>query len=501
MKMMNNRISFRIIAILCLSLIVICVSGLHAQETERRVSGTITDPSGESLVGVNVVIKGTTRGTITNIDGKYTIMAPKDATLEISCIGFERMNIAVENRSVINVVMGLMKDLNDDPKGIKPAKHIDLTWKQRDKANADNRFGLRMFREVARLEGDNTFFSPFSLNMAMGMLYNGTSGDTRTEMAEVLGITNFSEVECNGYYRTISRELLDVDPSTEFVIANAIWYRNQFRVKEGFVETGKNYFDAEVKALDFSAPGAAGIINDWCSDKTGGRINHIAANPLEGDMILTNAVYFKSKWQKEKKFDKENTKPDDFTKSDHTKIRVNMMEQTTDLSYYADPYLQCVELPYGNQAFNMIAILPPEDGNIDQLIGYLGEVEWEPIVKEMKRERVWLKIPRFRIECELPLNEPIRSIGMTHIFKGGLENISDEDLAVSGVLQKTFVEVNEEGTEAAAVTAMIMLTGAITEVPPRYPIQFFANRPFLFLIREKSTGLILFIGRIDDPRE
>jgi len=383
------------------------------------------------------------------------------------------------------------------PKDIPPANPIELTVKQDEKTDADNRFAFNIFREVSKESGVNTFFSPLSLNMALGMLYNGASGETRTEMAEVLGMADFTETEINEYYQKMSQALLSIDPLTEISIANSIWYRNGCAVKQPCIDVNKNYFDAMVKALDFSKSDAAGIINKWCAEKTKNRIEEIIDGPISNDvmMYLINALYFKSKWQFE--FDKKNTKQDDFTKADQQKIKINMMEQTTGLPYYADQHLQCVEMPYGNQAFSMVTILPANDMDIDQLIDYLDNDKWQNIVNNLHEQNVWLKLPRFKIECELPLNEPVMNVGMKLIFFGGLGNISDGPLAVSNIKQKTFVEVNEEGTEAAAVTVITIATSA----GPGTPVTFFANRPFLYLIKEKSTGAILFIGRMDEPKE
>ena len=384
-------------------------------------------------------------------------------------------------------------------KDVKPAEPIILTVKQVEKANADIRFAFNIFREVSALaEKPNTFFSPLSLNLALGMLYNGTSGDTRAEMAEVLGMADLTETEINEYYQKMSQALLNIDPLTDISIANSIWYRDGFPVKQLFIDINKTYFDAEVKSLDFSKPDAAGIINKWCAEKTKDKIKEIIENPIDDDVImyLINALYFKSKWQF--KFDKKDTKQDDFTKSGNQKIKVNMMAQTADLPYYADEHLQCVEMPYGNQAFSMVAILPENDMNLDQLIEYLDNTAWQNIVNNMYEHNVWLKLPRFKIECDIPLNEPVKNVGMQRIFGGGFANISDIALCVSDIKQKTFVEVNEKGTEAAAVTVIEM---RYTSAGPSTPPQFFANRPFLYMIKEKSTGTILFIGRMDEPQE
>ena len=386
--------------------------------------------------------------------------------------------------------------------GIEPAKPVNLTEKQHEKVEADNSFAFKMFREVSKNEGDNTFFSPFSLNMTLGMLYSGSSGNTRSEMVKTLGIANFSESEINEYYQKMLQALLEIDPGTDIVIANSIWYRNKLSIKGSFIETSKKYFDADVQALDFSNSGAANMINKWCADKTENRIKSIVADPVPDNMkmYLINALYFKSKWQSEKKFDKEKTKLGNFTKTDGKKIKAYLMEQTTSLPYYADQHLQCVEIPYGNKAFSMIAILPSKNTNINRLIDHLGNVQWNDLAGNMREQQVWLKLPRFKIECDFSLNQPLMNLGLERIFKegGGFANIANADLIVSEVKQKTFVEVNEEGTEATATSLAGRLAGSIKGTSDK-PVRFFANRPFLFLIREKSTGIILFIGRIDEP--
>ena len=386
-----------------------------------------------------------------------------------------------------------------DPEVIQPAEPIELTVLQGEKVDSDNCFAFKMFREVSAISGSNTFFSPLSLNMALGMLYNGASGDTRDEMAKALGMADLTEAEINAYYQKMSQALLEIDPLTEIGIANSIWYREGYPVKHPFIDINQKYFDAMVRALDFNKPDAADTINGWCAEKTNDRIKGIIVNPIPLNvmMYLMNALYFKSKWQNP--FDKALTVQEDFTKADNQKIRVNMMAQTSFLPYYADQYLQCVEMPYGNGAFSMVAILPVGNMDIDRLIEYLDNDTWQQVINRLNRWTVALKLPRFKVECELPLNDPVKNTGMKLIFQGGLENISDGPLHVSEIRQKTFVEVNEEGTEAAAVTTIVIITSDGGPPPP--PVQFFADRPFLYLIKEKSTGTILFIGRMDAPEE
>jgi len=391
----------------------------------------------------------------------------------------------------------IQDDFPEDPQSFEP---IELTVKQGEKANADNRFAFNMFKEVSALEGANTFFSPLSLNIALGMLYNGASGATRTEMAEVLGMADFTATEINEYYQKVSQALLKIDPLTEIGIANSIWYRDGFPVRQLFIDVNQNYFDAVVEALDFSKSDAADIINQWCADKTKDKIKGIIEQQIPDNvmMYLINALYFKSKWQS--KFNTWDTKQDNFTKANNVKKKVHLMEQTTPFPYYADKHLQCVEIPYGNRAFSMVAVLPADNMNIDELINYLDDTKWQNIIKNLRKQNVRLRLPRFKIECNILLNQPVKNVGMKRIFSGNFANISDFPFLVSYIKQKTFVEVNENGTEAAAVT---VIGGASSPGPvdPVTSVPFFTNRPFLYLIKEKSTGAILFIGRMDDPNE
>ncbi|MDR0814648.1 MAG: serpin family protein [Bacteroidales bacterium] len=402
--------------------------------------------------------------------------------------------------SLWGCVVSCNKESGDNPIDAELAKPIELTLKQAERASLDNRFSFVMFQNVAKTNA-NTFFSPLSLNMALGMLYNGTTGDTRDEMAEVFGVTGFTDKEFNEYYRKMSEALQDIDPLTEIQLANSIWYLTGFPVKKPFLDVNQQYFDAQVKDLDFSDSKAADIINNWCAEKTKDRITKIVNNPIPDEVVmyLINAVYFKSQWKFA--FEKSQSRESDFTLESGKKEKVTLMEQTITLPYYADEHIQCVEMPYGNQAFSMVAILPQEGRTMEQLRDYLDNDTWKAISGKFYQQNIYLKLPRFKIECDLPLKEPVYDAGLKLIFSGGFNNISDKKLRVSEIKQKTFVEVNEEGTEAAAAT---VIGFEVTSVPPdqsAVPVPFFADRPFLYLIKEKSTGVILFIGRMDEPKE
>jgi len=485
----------------------VAVMGRTADDL-RTVSGVAKDASGAPLPGLSVSIRNAARGTQTHTDGYYSLEVFDTDTLQFSYLGMVSQRIAVGNQKTINVVMEEYDEEKEIAKGIadgtivEPAKRILLTSAQRKILEADNQFAFKLFDEVSKINGDNTFFSPFSLQIALGMLYNGVTGNTRSEMVKALGIAEFSETEINEYYQVIIRELLTVDPTTELNIANSIWLRHTFQVKNTFTEIGKKYFDAEIQAIDFNNPLTANRINQWCADKTKNRITQIVSNPIPDDMwmMLINALYFKSKWEKGREFKKEKTILDDFTKENQQKIKVNLMEQTASLPYYEDDYLQCVEITYGNKAFSLIAFLPAENRTINQLIKHLTTIKWKMITDRLREEKVWLKLPRFKFECSFLLNQPVINTGMKRVFNVSKDfaPITDDILNVSNIVQKTFVEVNEEGTEAAAVSAIRIVGYGVRKADD--PVRFFADRPFLFLIREKSTGVILFIGRVDEPR-
>jgi len=384
-----------------------------------------------------------------------------------------------------------------DASAIEQAKPIALTTKQGEKVASDNAFAFNLFREVATsADKNNAFISPLSVTMALGMLYNGTSPDARTEMATALGMKNFSDTEINEYYQTMSQALLKIDPLTTLSIANSIWSEKSYPVKQSFIDINKKYFDAEVQSLDFGLQSTLDAINKWCAKKTNNKIEKILDDiPGDAIMYLINAVYFKSKWKSQ--FDKKNTTKEEFTMGSGARKSVSMMTQTTTLPYYSDEVLQCIEMPYGNRAFSMVAILPAAGKALDDVVNYLDNRAWNNILNNFYEAEIHVRFPRFKQECEFSLVEPIDNLGMHRIFKpgGNLNGIADDPrLFVSEIKHKTFVEVNEEGTEAAAVTSIEIRK---TSMPP----SFIANRPFIYLIKEKSTGAILFIGRMDEPKE
>ncbi|MDR2893940.1 MAG: serpin family protein [Alistipes sp.] len=387
---------------------------------------------------------------------------------------------------------------------VAPAEPIVLDTRSAEKIAADNDFAFRFFREtlatVPEVDKKNAFVSPLSLTMALGMLYNGTSPDAAAEMEAAMGMAGFTPEEVNAHYQALMGALLEADPRTNLAIANSIWSRDGFPVKPAFYDVNREYYDAEVQSRDFNLAATVDEINKWCADNTAGKIPKILDGSISPEtvMYLINAVYFKGQWKYT--FEKSDTRDEPFHLADGTQKTVPMMNQEVAMPAYWNPSLQCVDLPYGNGAFSMMLVMPlDENGSLDELIAEFDADTYNEVVSGLYKSNFDLKIPRWKQECDFGLNSAVKNLGIRQVFgEGSLSGISDDStLRVSGIKQKTFVEVNEEGTEAAAVTSVEVMA---TVAEPSGPPSFIADRPFLYLIRERSTGAILFIGRMDEPQ-
>ena len=385
-------------------------------------------------------------------------------------------------------------DINHE---IQPdAKPIEL--RLMEKVDTDNDFALDLFKSTYKYDDkDNIFISPLSVSMALSMTLNGAKGTTLEEMKEALRAKGYSVDEINEYNKSLKKALLEVDKSTEIAIANSIWHRNDITVKNDFIAVNKDNYDAGIKALDFSSQNAITQINSWCAEHTNNKITEIIkVIPENAIMYLINAIYFKGKWTS--KFDKKDSKKEDFFFENNVNAgKVDMMNQTDVFDYFADEYCQYIRLPYGNKAFSMVVLLPDEGKTVNDIISNLDSEQWNNAMESMSGRKVNLSFPRFKAECEYRMKDFILpEMGMITPFQeehADFSGIIDRKLFISQVIHKTFVEVNEEGTEAAAVTAVEM---GVTSIQPTKPLDFKVNKPFIFAIRENSTGVILFIGKM-----
>jgi len=366
---------------------------------------------------------------------------------------------------------------------------------------ADNSFSFKLFSELNEQERDgNLFVSPLSVAMALGMTYNGAAGSTQEAMEQTLGLEGMTLEEINQSYRDLIDLLRNLDHRVEFILAISIWYRDTWTFNPDFLETNRTYFDAEVAALDFSSPQAGRTINDWVNDKTNGKIPEIVPQqiPIDIIMYLINAIYFKADWAAQ--FDKSLTEDGPFTLEDGSQITARMMwhDEPARVWRYHGQSISVVDLPYGGRAFSMTLLIPDAPAAIDSIGRTLTQEQWDLWIAGLDSTSLVISMPRFTIEYEIDLNEALDSLGMGVAFQEYVADFSrmccqPGDVYIDKVKHKAFVEVNEEGTEAAAATAVGMVPTSSGPQP------FIIDRPFVFVIREKFSGTILFMGKVMDP--
>jgi serpin B len=397
------------------------------------------------------------------------------------------------------LVAGVLAQCDGEPTG--PPDDIsglprDLTGAEQDLIAADNTFGLKLFREIHAQEqpGSNLFVSPLSVAMALAMTYNGADGATQLAMQETLELQGLTIDEVNQSYRGLIDLLDGLDPSVAFALANSIWPREGFTVEPDFIDVNQEYYDAEVTVLDFGDPSAAPTINNWVYDKTNGKIESIVPDPIPGNVVmyLLNAIYFKGDWTLQ--FDPELTADGLFILADGTETQVPMMAypDVIEVGYFWDGELQAVDLPYGGKAYSMTIVLPVGDGEIGALVESLDAARWSAISEGLAVQEIDVRMPKFELEYEIRLNDVLSALGMEIAFNPGADfSKIAPGIWIGEVKHKSFVEVNEEGTEAAAVTSVSMIDAATPS--------FWVNRPCVLAIREKFSGTILFMGLVMEP--
>lgn len=384
-----------------------------------------------------------------------------------------------------------------------------LTAEERAVIGAANRFAFDLIRQVPLddPESPNVFLSPLSASMALGMAMNGAAGETWSQMRDALGFEGLEEAAINQAYHDLIQLLGGLDPKVEFGLGNSVWAREGTPFHDDFLDRTRTWFDAHVEALDFADPASLDIINGWVEDRTNGRITDlIDVIPDETIMYLINAVYFNGDWVY--RFDEADTRPRPFTRADGSRADVDMMGMEADLRFFVDDDAAVVELPYGGRAFTAIAALPARGRSIGDLVGALDAATWAEWMARLdgtEPAAAGVLLPKMELRYGRLLNEDLQALGMRHAFNvDGYADFSRmTPLAIPGkvyltrVQQKSFLKVDERGTEAAAATFVevgIVCAGCGRQVP-----SFAFDRPFLFAIRDQLSGTLLFIGVIGDP--
>ena len=369
-------------------------------------------------------------------------------------------------------------------------------------AVSDSAFSFNLLRQLAQdRPATNISISPYSAATVLEMVGNGAVGRTRAEMQQVLGTTGLSPDNVNAGHKNIASALKSANDQVILETADAIWYRSGIKIRPEFLAVNQEFYDATVEALDFSDPHAVDVINDWASEKTHGKITRIAdgmIDPRDTRLFLADAVYFKGKWSHP--FEAKDTKERPFYLRSGDQKLVPMMTQTRNFGYLEGLDYQAVRLPYSGENLAMYVLLPVRDSNLADLVGKLSGDTWERIRRQFRGTDGTVVIPKFKVECSTELKRPLESLGMKAAFDASRADLSGiaPHLYISAAIQKTFVEVNEEGTEAAAVTGVAVTATALRL--PSQPFQMVVDRPFLFLIEDRPTQTILFLGVVFDPK-
>lgn len=362
-------------------------------------------------------------------------------------------------------------------------------------------FGLDLFRRLADARPDaNVIVSPLSAGLAVSMLGNGAIGATRTGIERALA-TGMEMDQLNPANAALAAALRTED--VELAVANSLWARQGVPFLPAFMDLNRRFYQAEVATLDFSSPEAAPRINQWASDNTKGRIREMVRPPLDADLILylMNAVYFKGRWQDE--FRPTATRERTFH-APGGDVQRRMMARTGNYGHYDGQGFQALRLPYRGGRFAMYVLLPDSGQALSSLRGTMTARAWQQWMGAFATREVQVVMPRYRMGVESSLNAPLQAMGMEDAFSpsraafGAMltaEYLARQNAYVSEAKQKVFIEVNEEGTEAAAVTGIAVRTTSAG--PP--PVEFIVDRPFILAIRDDQTGALLFIGQVNDP--
>ena len=374
-------------------------------------------------------------------------------------------------------------------------KNISLTRGEEELVMSNNDFAFNLFRQ-ADIGNKSAILSPISITYALGMLNNGAAGETQAQINKVLGFGETGADGINAFCRKMLTEAPNLDKLTKVMIANTIYMNKGYELKSDFINKAKTFYDAEPETRDFADGQTRDVINKWGNDHTEGMIPEVLK---EGEFdpsavsYLLNAIYFKGAWAE--KFDKDNTKDETF-KGYSAETQVPMMHQEHEFNYTETDDCQALCLPYGNGAYRMTILLPKVGKTINDVLKNLTAESWERY-QFMDRAYVDLKLPRFESTTDVGLNDIMSALGMPRAFDPYLAefpNFCNVPTFIGMMKQVAKIKLNEEGTEAAAVTVIGEYVSAIEPSEPQH-VQFFANRPFLYVISEQSTGAIFFIGQ------
>jgi len=412
-----------------------------------------------------------------------------------------RKNFPITFYSLLSVMLFLLlitltqcTQATTEPERLRNNKTLSKT--EEKIVSSSGQFGFNLFKEISKTEKDkNVIISPLSVSTAFGMALNGANGETYDQMKYVLGLESLLQNDINKSYQSLDGFLKGIDNKVAFNSANSIWYSDIFSVEKIFLDVNMKYFNAEVTEADFSNPATLNEINDWVNRTTNYKIDKIIEEIDAGVvMYLINAIYFKGTWKY--RFDKNSTHDDFFHVTANQTVPCKMMTQKNNFPYFGNTNYEAVKLPYGNGSYNMMILLPRDIDDVENLVEEFSIEELNHIKNNLQARELTLSLPKFKLEYERTMNDDLINLGMNNAFIPGKADFTKitkgGGIYISEVKHKTFIEVNEEGTEAAAVTSIeieLTSTGNYLRI----------DRPFLFIIYEEDTNTILFIGKIVNP--
>ena len=366
-------------------------------------------------------------------------------------------------------------------------------------AAGDTSFGLALIGTLVAGGGaKNVFVSPFSVSQALGLAYNGAAGETRQQIGGALGAGGMSQDVSNQANRSLLDSLQSQDPKFTISVANALWAKQGITLNAAYKERMRRYYDATADTLNFRDPSGAAAINDWVDKNTQGRITQIVTPGAlrTSDAVLTNAIYFHADWSQP--FKKLSTHDGSFTLGDGTTKTLPMMSQMSTFSYLENDRFQAVRLPYGSGRAAMYVFLPKAGDTLDAFVENATAANWDTWISAMRKTPVLLTMPKFKAEQSVTLNKPLMSMGITDAFgpKADFSPMGLRGSFISDVIHKAVLDVDEEGTTAAAATAIIMTRSAMMAPKNRMIV----DHPFFCAIRDDRSGALLFAGAIRNPQ-
>ena len=398
------------------------------------------------------------------------------------------------------MIAGCGKD--KDQSDLQISKNVEFGKTDYEKiTDSNNQLGFTVLSEAEPNKDGNIFISPTSLFMALSMVYNGADGVTKDEMAKVLQVEGIEADELNRANASLMNLFHSSSEKIQLNIANSIWLNENFHFQDDFAKNNRDYFNAEIQEIDIFDSESPKMINQWVEEKTNGKIEEIVDSPLDPDLVtvLINAIYFKGDWKYE--FDESQTEDRPFYLKDGSTKDVPLMSLEEKLAYMENETLQAVSLPYGEEnEMSMNVILPKENVDLEEFQNMLTYENWQKWTSEFQVKEGTLLLPKFQLEYEATLNDMLKKLGMTTAFAKGAnfgKMIQEGDpLWISTVKQKTYLDVNEKGTEAAAATSVEMVTESFNMDGP---FRMEVNRPFVIAITENRSNTILFLGEINNP--